>query len=174
MGAFRRYNTSSRDSSYTSPPPPPPPISNLQDLLDHYQHEPDLLKIILRTKVEEDRRKAEEARLLVKQLDYCMSLHKKTTPVVFKQQQQRRSMQPVTRIIETKDSHYKDTFLWKNNGKTTHKKTGWKSTYYKCANANKGCPVNKTVNVSGKGDYIIKYRGHHLSCCDQIERICDL
>ncbi|CAO3652396.1 unnamed protein product [Cunninghamella blakesleeana] len=47
----------------------------------------------------------------------------------------RREMQPVTAIIETREFPYNDNYLWRNNGNTIHKKTGFKSIYYKCANS---------------------------------------
>ncbi|ORZ19561.1 hypothetical protein BCR42DRAFT_410023 [Absidia repens] len=270
MGAFFRFDSCPRDdatlikystSTSTTHSHPPPtqtgttttiPTStqdtntyHLQDIVDQYQSQPELLKMILYSKLQEDRRKTEEARLRVKQLDLYMSLKNnndhsssqndsddddcdraseqegpngtpplspphptlspppplpptkpsldsqpspsflKPTPLIPKkhavfdahsfQQRKRRAMQPVTKIVETKDANYKDAYLWKNNGNTTQRKTGCKSTYYKCANANKGCPVNKTVNVhTSKGEYVIKYRGHHLSFCGQVEHICDL
>lgn len=53
-----------------------------------------------------------------------------------KKKRKRREMQAVTTIVETRDP-YNDEYLWKNNGNTLHKKTGQKSTYYKCSNSNK-------------------------------------
>jgi hypothetical protein len=170
MGAFRRfdscphddaalikYSTSTSTTHITRPPSPPSsPPNSLQVLVDQYQHQPDLLKMILYSKVEEDRRKTEEARLRVKQLDYYMSIHPtkpspprqvpRTPPPPSKPT--RRSMQPVTKIIETKDPDYQDAYLWKNNGNTTQRKTGWKSTYYKCANKVRGCRAFSECQVT--------------------------
>ncbi|KAI8639002.1 hypothetical protein BD408DRAFT_422115 [Parasitella parasitica] len=86
----------------------------------------------------------------------------------------RREMQAISTIIETRDFPYNDDYLWKNNGNTVHKKTGFKSIYYKCSNSAKGCPVNKTVMFRDNGEYLIKYRGQHLSECSRIKRITDL
>jgi hypothetical protein len=42
---------------------------DLQDIIQQYQSHPELLKLILTSKVEEDKRKAEEAKLRTKELD---------------------------------------------------------------------------------------------------------
>ncbi|KAI8987048.1 hypothetical protein BDB01DRAFT_842463 [Pilobolus umbonatus] len=86
----------------------------------------------------------------------------------------RREMQAITTIIETKEYPYNDDYLWKNNGNTVHKKTGYKSIYYKCSNSAKGCPVNKTITFKENEEYLIKYRGQHLVECNRINRITDL
>ncbi|ORZ01151.1 hypothetical protein BCR43DRAFT_486457 [Syncephalastrum racemosum] len=86
----------------------------------------------------------------------------------------RREMQAITKIVETREFPYQDNYFWKNNGNTTQKKTGCKSIYYKCSNSNKGCPVNKTVTARLNGEYLIKYRGMHLSECGRVERVRDL
>ncbi|KAI8877624.1 hypothetical protein K501DRAFT_288284 [Backusella circina FSU 941] len=86
----------------------------------------------------------------------------------------RREMQPITKIVETREYPYVDNYFWKNNGNTIQKKTGCKSVYYKCSNSNKGCSVNKTVTERPNGEYIIKYRGSHLSECGRVERIRDV
>ncbi|KAG2229168.1 hypothetical protein INT48_003310 [Thamnidium elegans] len=86
----------------------------------------------------------------------------------------RREMQAITTIIETREFPYNDDYLWKNNGNTVHKKTGFKSIYYKCSNSSKGCPVNKTVTFKDNGEHLIKYRGQHLTECNRIKRITDL
>ncbi|KAI9248861.1 hypothetical protein BDA99DRAFT_524641 [Phascolomyces articulosus] len=86
----------------------------------------------------------------------------------------KREMQAITKIVETREFPYQDSYFWKNNGNTTQRKTGCKSIYYKCSNSNKGCPVNKTVTERPNGEYIIKYRGQHLLECGRVERIVDL
>lgn len=86
----------------------------------------------------------------------------------------RREMQAITTIIETREYPYNDDYLWKNNGNTVHKKTGFKSIYYKCSNSSKGCPVNKTLTFKDNGEHLIKYRGQHLVECNRIKRITDL
>ncbi|KAI8139960.1 hypothetical protein BJV82DRAFT_624552 [Fennellomyces sp. T-0311] len=45
------------------------PIFDLQDLVQQYKSQPELLKLILQSKVEEDKRRAEEAKLRIKELD---------------------------------------------------------------------------------------------------------
>ncbi|KAG2183245.1 hypothetical protein INT43_006249 [Umbelopsis isabellina] len=90
-----------------------------------------------------------------------------------KKKRKRREMQAVTTIVETRDPQ-NDDYLWKNNGNTLHKKTGQKSTYYKCSNSNKGCPVNKTVTLRENNTYLIKYRGVHLTECNRVKRIVDV
>ncbi|KAH8555277.1 hypothetical protein BGW37DRAFT_476524 [Umbelopsis sp. PMI_123] len=90
-----------------------------------------------------------------------------------KKRRKRREMQAVTTIVETRDP-YNDDYMWKNNGNTLHKKTGQKSTYYKCSNSSKGCPVNKTVTLRENDTYLIKYRGEHLPECYRVKRIVDI
>lgn len=46
-------------------------------------------------------------------------------------------MQAITKIVETREFPYQDSYFWKNNGNTTQRKTGCKSIYYKCSNSNK-------------------------------------
>ncbi|KAI9302004.1 hypothetical protein BJ944DRAFT_242769 [Cunninghamella echinulata] len=226
-------------------------MCHLQDIIQQYQSQPELLKLILTSKVEEDRRYTEEAKLRSKTLDMYSKIkqqqqqqqgqdeiikdhnhynhHPRHTPPLSPppslhpliisssplpspsssssssqstslirpipilpcqpstsenqitlaqskkyQPRKRRSMQAVTKIIETKDPHYKDDYLWKNNGNTIQRKTGCKSTYYKCSNANKYCPVNKTILAKPDGIYIIKYRGTHLPICGKVEHVNDL
>ncbi|KAI8067088.1 hypothetical protein BC940DRAFT_301269 [Gongronella butleri] len=226
---------------------------HLQDIVQQFKSQPELLRLILTSKVEEDRRHTEEARLRARELevylqdatsvsppplvyahhdtpplsphqhirrasnassvqsDACsqppMSPNAATSPSsasppatshllrhhipilpcehplesVHNQHQRqrsipprkRRSMQAITKIVETKDPKYQDEYLWKNNGNTVQRKTGCKSTYYKCANAGKGCPVNKTVIYKPNGESVIKYRGTHLAMCSTVEHIRD-
>ncbi|ORX89393.1 hypothetical protein K493DRAFT_318726 [Basidiobolus meristosporus CBS 931.73] len=82
-----------------------------------------------------------------------------------KKKRNRKAMLPISMIVETKEFPYLDNYVWLNNGNTIQKKTGLRSTYYKCANWHKGCSVNKTVSSQGDGAYIIKYRGEHLPEC---------
>ncbi|KAI9473931.1 MAG: hypothetical protein EXX96DRAFT_541587 [Benjaminiella poitrasii] len=267
--------------------------SDLQTVVSKYQTNPELLKLILTSKVEEDKRKAEEAKLKAKELDIYFkkrqkelkskkmgestlhrnrvipypipnnntnnsnsnnrstfiippplprrnssastllsNIHNTMTPVssglqlnrpntsilstsapdisnpyLYSSQQQpslshrlsadyntdnrnsitatnnyngvkltrrRRSMQAITKIVETTEFPYNDGYFWKNNGNTVQKKTGCKSVYYKCANSSKGCPVNKTVVEQLDGSYIIKYRSEHIPDCSKVEHIRDL
>ncbi|KAL0090825.1 DNA-binding WRKY transcription factor [Phycomyces blakesleeanus] len=54
----------------------PDPVScDLQDVIICYQSQPDLLKLILLSKVEEDKRRAEEAKLRAKELDLLLLQH---------------------------------------------------------------------------------------------------
>lgn len=64
----------------------------------------------------------------------------KIIPPVIKTSRRRRSMQAITKIVETTEFPYDDGHFWKNNGNTVQKKTGCKSVYYKCANS---CKVKK-------------------------------
>lgn len=49
------------------------PVScNLQDVLLYYRSQPELLRLILMSKVEEDKRRTEEARLRAKELDVLL------------------------------------------------------------------------------------------------------
>ncbi|KAI8993190.1 hypothetical protein BDB01DRAFT_775511 [Pilobolus umbonatus] len=79
----------------------------------------------------------------------------------------KRSIQAVTKIVETREFPYNDHYVWRNNGNTNQKKTGCRSTYHKCWNHHKGCMANKTVIEQVNGCYVIKYRGDHLSECTQ-------
>ncbi|KAI8342162.1 hypothetical protein BC941DRAFT_415562 [Chlamydoabsidia padenii] len=227
---------------------------NLEAVMRQYASQPDLLELILSSKVEEDRRRTEEAKLRQKEIEYMlqqqqqqreeqypcasptlspsspclsttstlstsssplMTLHpdlsssyrqpmerrssiilpplitsltssdlfkpifdplptlkrpSDTTTTTTTEKRRRREMHPITAIVETKEFPYNDNYLWRNNGNTTHKKTGDKSIYYKCANP--GCPVNKTCTFQqDHGEYLIKYRGVHLPDCSTIKRI---
>ncbi|ORZ25914.1 hypothetical protein BCR42DRAFT_401198 [Absidia repens] len=100
---------------------------------------------------------------------------KTATTTVTGLKRRRREMQAITTIIETKEFPYNDDYLWRNNGNTVHRKTGNKSIYYKCANSQQGCPVNKTCTLrQDTGEYLIKYRGTHLLDCSTIKRINDV
>lgn len=155
--------------------------NNLQGVISKYQTNPELLKLILASKVEEDRRRTEEAKLKSKELDLYLNQQKdktrrasfgnssncfrrivpyetatitSTNPslstrynkytkyIIFSHvwilsapiPKRRRSIQAVSKIIETHGFPLNDGFFWKNNGNTLQKKTGRKSIYYKCAN----------------------------------------
>ncbi|KAG0769757.1 hypothetical protein G6F57_001478 [Rhizopus arrhizus] len=191
------------------------PLS-IQKAIQIYGSQPELLGLILSSKVEEDRRKTEEAKLRQKEIDYLLQKEKKqsnltslhtpstqsnrktsidmllispqTNQLKLPEQtlplsppietvnikKRKREIQAITTIIETKEFPYSDDYLWKNNGNTIHKKSGFKSVYYKCSNGIRGCPVNKTVTLKGNGEYLIKYRGEHLQLCNRIKRITDL
>lgn len=53
--------------------------NNLQGVISKYQTNPELLKLILASKVEEDRRRAEEAKLKSKELDLYLNQQKDKT-----------------------------------------------------------------------------------------------
>lgn len=169
---------------------------NLEKVVQIYGRQPELLELILSSKVEEDKRRAEEAKLRRKEIDYM--LQQKTLPSISKtlppppvknrknsidmllspppfdlklpeiqnkkrsfstiniqdlpagsappsppsesfetNKRKRREMQAITTIIETKAFPYNDDYLWKNNGNTIHKNSGYKSIYYKCSNSAK-------------------------------------
>ncbi|KAG1138541.1 hypothetical protein G6F37_010645 [Rhizopus arrhizus] len=48
------------------------PLYDLQEVIQHYRSQPELLKLILTSKVEEDKRRAEEAKLRAKELDLLL------------------------------------------------------------------------------------------------------
>ncbi|KAI7877837.1 hypothetical protein K492DRAFT_218467 [Lichtheimia hyalospora FSU 10163] len=62
-------NTPPADAALTLPPPQP---ISLNDILTKYTEKPDLLELILLSKVEEDRRRTEEIKLRSKQIDYML------------------------------------------------------------------------------------------------------
>lgn len=66
---------------------------------------------------------------------------------VTKISRRRRSMQAITKIVETTEFPYDDRHFWKNNGNTVQKKTGCKSVYYKCANS---CKVSISTKRIGQ------------------------
>ncbi|KAH8557035.1 hypothetical protein BGW37DRAFT_475283 [Umbelopsis sp. PMI_123] len=247
-----------------------PASYDLQEIISQYQQHPELLKLILSSKVEEDKRRAEEAKLRAKEIDLLLQqqqqptppnevevedtaikarhsadfpyVHPRAVPIRArvqssdsvgpirrgsilnnlderrssftsqssrfsppahgsgaglqrhplsppysnpedrdedghesnqnKKQRKRREMQAITKIVETREFPYLDDYFWKNNGNTTHK-SGRRSVYYKCSNSGKGCPVNKTVTCRENGEYLIKYRGQHLTDCGRVQRIHD-
>lgn len=51
------------------PQPPPPSSFALQDVVRQFRDQPELLQLILQSKVEEDKRRAEEAKLRAKEID---------------------------------------------------------------------------------------------------------
>lgn len=70
--------------------PPSPPLSmikspettsylNLEKVVQVYGKQPELLELILSSKVEEDRRRAEEAKLRRKEIDYMLQQKKSTS-----------------------------------------------------------------------------------------------
>ncbi|KAG1228502.1 hypothetical protein G6F68_007419 [Rhizopus microsporus] len=65
-----------------------PVACDLRDIILYYQSQPDLLKLILMSKVEEDKRRAEEAKLRAKELDLMLYEHQQ------QQQQQQAFPQP--------------------------------------------------------------------------------
>lgn len=71
------YSTSKRSSHPTEQQPMP---SELQDVIFYYQSQPELLRLILQSKLEEDKRRAEEAKLRSKELDLIMLQQKTTAP----------------------------------------------------------------------------------------------
>ncbi|ORX59609.1 hypothetical protein DM01DRAFT_1361736 [Hesseltinella vesiculosa] len=95
-------------------------------------------------------------------------------PMYMVKTKRRREMQAISKVVETKEFPYADGYFWRNNGNTVQKKTGNKSVYYKCSNSAKGCPVNKTVTWREDGQYLIKYRGEHLSDCNRVQHIVDV
>ncbi|KAI9487509.1 MAG: hypothetical protein EXX96DRAFT_553533 [Benjaminiella poitrasii] len=56
------------------------PLYDLQDVIQQYQSQPEILKLILTSKVEEDKRRAEEARLRAKEIDFYIQHNHPPTP----------------------------------------------------------------------------------------------
>jgi hypothetical protein len=62
-------NNTNMNNSSNSNPAINPVSCDLQDVIIYYQSQPELLRLILLSKVEEDKRRAEEAKLRAKELD---------------------------------------------------------------------------------------------------------
>jgi hypothetical protein len=78
---------------------------------------------------------------------YSLFLHRQTLPLsppieTVNIKKRKREIQAITTIIETKEFPYSDDYLWKNNGNTIHKKSGFKSVYYKCSNGIRVSVIN--------------------------------
>ncbi|KAG2185879.1 hypothetical protein INT43_002317 [Umbelopsis isabellina] len=79
-----RYSTTSQPVRNNPPPPNNngnnnnPASYDLQEIIVQYQQQPELLKLILSSKVEEDKRRAEEAKLRAKEID--LLLQQQPTP----------------------------------------------------------------------------------------------
>ncbi|KAJ8663367.1 hypothetical protein O0I10_000606 [Lichtheimia ornata] len=76
---FQQFNTASSDMTLLSDNwsgmnvmTTNPVSCNLQDVLLYYRSQPELLRLILMSKVEEDKRRTEEARLRAKELDVLL------------------------------------------------------------------------------------------------------
>ncbi|KAI7882385.1 hypothetical protein K492DRAFT_145229 [Lichtheimia hyalospora FSU 10163] len=76
---FQQFNTASSDMTFLSDNwsgmnvmTTNPVSCNLQDVLLYYRSQPELLRLILMSKVEEDKRRTEEARLRAKELDVLL------------------------------------------------------------------------------------------------------
>ncbi|ORZ03462.1 hypothetical protein BCR43DRAFT_483417 [Syncephalastrum racemosum] len=80
-----------------NPTSTPAATCDLQDVIFYYQSQPELLKLILLSKVEEDKRRAEEAKLRAKELDLLLVQQRQTEQKVnlasspHQQQQQQQS-----------------------------------------------------------------------------------
>ncbi|KAI8060548.1 hypothetical protein BC940DRAFT_337515 [Gongronella butleri] len=72
--------TRPREDSKNSLVDAPPSNYELQELLMSYQGQPELLRMILASKLEEDKRRAEEAKLKVKELDLLILQHQQHQP----------------------------------------------------------------------------------------------
>lgn len=70
-----------RTSSNNPPTTNSNPASyDLQEIISQYQQHPELLKLILSSKVEEDKRRAEEAKLRAKEIDLLLQQQQPTPP----------------------------------------------------------------------------------------------
>ncbi|SAM07731.1 hypothetical protein [Absidia glauca] len=65
----------------------PTPSCDLQQILFYYRSQPDLLQLILESKLQEDRRRSEEARLRAKELDWLL-LQQSIHHLIYTQDQQ--------------------------------------------------------------------------------------
>ncbi|KAI8335134.1 hypothetical protein BC941DRAFT_431321 [Chlamydoabsidia padenii] len=86
------YNNKSEDHS---PDSSNATLYELHQVIQQYQAQPELLKLILVSKVEEDKRRAEEAKLRAKELDYYLQ-HDTSLPPI--QQPSKRKMSIPSRI----------------------------------------------------------------------------
>lgn len=104
-------------SSYYYPPSPPLSMTkttnmdstsylNLEKVVQVYGNQPELLELILSSKVEEDRRRAEEAKLRRKEIDYMLQ-HKKTTSLPPISPNKTVSLPRLTPTASTTNSTYK-------------------------------------------------------------------
>jgi hypothetical protein len=79
---------------------------DLQEVIQQYQSQPELLKLILTSKVEEDKRRAEEAKLRAKELDLYLqqppSPRRSPSPDVIKQEDQKKTSYKVLPSLSTK------------------------------------------------------------------------
>ncbi|KAI7881543.1 hypothetical protein K492DRAFT_206746 [Lichtheimia hyalospora FSU 10163] len=72
------FSSSSKRTSHSAEQQQMP--SELQDVIFYYQSQPELLRLILQSKLEEDKRRAEEAKLRSKELDLIMLQQKTAVP----------------------------------------------------------------------------------------------
>ncbi|KAI7862605.1 hypothetical protein BDF14DRAFT_1853611 [Spinellus fusiger] len=66
------WRHSSQNSQQSSPTNSSPASYDLQDVILYYQSQPELLRLILLSKLEEDKRRAEEAKMRAKELDLIL------------------------------------------------------------------------------------------------------
>lgn len=66
------HPSSTTTTTTTDPTNNDPTACDLRDILMYYRSQPDLLRLILLSKVEEDKRRTEEARLRAKELDIML------------------------------------------------------------------------------------------------------
>ncbi|KAI9317217.1 hypothetical protein BX666DRAFT_1943532 [Dichotomocladium elegans] len=103
---------------------------DLHDLVEQYRSQPDLLKLILASKVEQDKRKAEEAKLRAKELDVYLHHHNCVAHRRHSQGHKRRlssttasssssSSSSVSSICSTQNPH-PDTHTTYNDSPTHH------------------------------------------------------
>jgi hypothetical protein len=76
--AFSNTTTAATTTDTTNPA-----SCDLQDVIYYYQSQPELLRLILLSKVEEDKRKAEEAKLRAKELDMFLLQQQPGTPDMY-------------------------------------------------------------------------------------------
>lgn len=81
------HPTSSPFTSTSDTELAPTPSCDLQQILFYYRSQPDLLQLILESKLQEDRRRSEEARLKAKELDWLL-LQQSIHHLIYTQDQQ--------------------------------------------------------------------------------------
>ncbi|OAD78677.1 DNA-binding WRKY transcription factor [Phycomyces blakesleeanus NRRL 1555(-)] len=74
----QQSQSAATQSAATQESPGPSSFLSLERVVQQYGSRPELLELILSTKVEEDRRRAEEAKLRRKEIDYLLHRHQST------------------------------------------------------------------------------------------------
>ncbi|KAI9267004.1 hypothetical protein BY458DRAFT_547594 [Sporodiniella umbellata] len=147
---YKLSSTVKHTSAYNYEPIAKSNHNSLQDVISRYQKNPELLKLILASKVEEDKRKTEEAKLKSKELDVYINRQKfenrrrsfpsknnsfrriapceeanitsALLPSNSSHSKRRRSIQVVSRATKSNEVPMNDGLFRKNSGNTLQKK----------------------------------------------------